>query len=38
VRLGTAEEQADAILFLAFDAAAFVDGVVLPADDTWAAV
>ncbi|WP_326574398.1 glucose 1-dehydrogenase [Streptomyces sp. NBC_00481] len=37
-RLGTAEEQADAILFLASDAAAFVNGVILPVDDAWAAV
>ncbi|WP_320777765.1 SDR family NAD(P)-dependent oxidoreductase [Streptomyces sp. CRN 30] len=37
-RLGTAEEQADAILYLASDAAAFVNGVVLPVDDGWAAV
>ncbi|MFF7393570.1 SDR family NAD(P)-dependent oxidoreductase [Streptomyces scabiei] len=37
-RLGTAEEQADAIVFLASDAAAFVNGVVLPVDDAWAAV
>ncbi|MBZ3905355.1 MULTISPECIES: SDR family NAD(P)-dependent oxidoreductase [Streptomyces] len=37
-RFGTAEEQADAILFLASDAAAFVNGVVLPVDDAWAAV
>ncbi|GAA2259532.1 3-ketoacyl-ACP reductase [Streptomyces ruber] len=37
-RLGTAEEQADAILWLASDAAAFVNGAVLPVDDGWAAV
>ncbi|WP_157878199.1 SDR family oxidoreductase, partial [Streptomyces torulosus] len=37
-RLGTAEEQADAIFFLASDAAAFVNGVVLPVDDAWSAV
>ncbi|MGJ5949148.1 SDR family NAD(P)-dependent oxidoreductase [Streptomyces neyagawaensis] len=37
-RLGTAEEQADTILFLASDAAAFVNGVVLPVDDAWSAV
>jgi NAD(P)-dependent dehydrogenase (short-subunit alcohol dehydrogenase family) len=37
-RLGTAEEQADAIVFLASDAAAFINGAVLPVDDGWAAV
>ncbi|WP_030606878.1 SDR family NAD(P)-dependent oxidoreductase [Streptomyces sclerotialus] len=37
-RLGSAEEQADAIVFLASDAAAFVNGAVLPVDDGWAAV
>ncbi|MFJ4616592.1 SDR family NAD(P)-dependent oxidoreductase [Streptomyces sp. NPDC088812] len=37
-RLGTAEEQAAAIVFLASDAAAFVNGVVLPVDDGWSAV
>lgn len=37
-RMGSAEEQADAIVFLASDAAAFVNGAVLPVDDGWAAV
>jgi NAD(P)-dependent dehydrogenase (short-subunit alcohol dehydrogenase family) len=37
-RLGSAEEQASAIVFLASDAAAFVNGVVLPVDDAWSAV
>jgi NAD(P)-dependent dehydrogenase (short-subunit alcohol dehydrogenase family) len=37
-RRGSAEEQAAAIVFLASDAASFVNGAVLPADDGWAAV
>lgn len=37
-RLGSAEEQADAILYLASDSASFVNGVVLPVDDGWSAV
>ncbi|MER7687145.1 SDR family oxidoreductase [Streptomyces sp. NPDC097610] len=37
-RKGSAEEQADAIVYLASDAASFVNGAVLPVDDGWAAV
>ncbi|GAA1149656.1 SDR family oxidoreductase [Streptomyces hebeiensis] len=37
-RMGTAEEQAAAIVFLASDAASFVNGAILPVDDAWAAV
>ncbi|MFE1960273.1 SDR family NAD(P)-dependent oxidoreductase [Streptomyces sp. NPDC059479] len=37
-RIGSAEEQAAAILFLASDAAAFINGAILPVDDGWAAV
>lgn len=37
-RLGSAEEQAAAMVFLASDAAAFVNGAILPVDDGWAAV
>jgi NAD(P)-dependent dehydrogenase (short-subunit alcohol dehydrogenase family) len=37
-RLGSAEEQAAAIVFLASDAASFVNGAILPVDDGWAAV
>lgn len=37
-RMGTAEEQAAALVFLASDEAAFVNGAVLPVDDGWAAV
>ncbi|MEU6113437.1 glucose 1-dehydrogenase [Streptomyces sp. NPDC047117] len=37
-RLGSAEEQADALVFLASDAAAFINGAVLPVDDAWSAV
>ncbi|MFC7886198.1 SDR family NAD(P)-dependent oxidoreductase [Streptomyces sp. NPDC057376] len=37
-RLGSADEQADAIVYLASDAASFVNGVVLPVDDAWSAV
>ncbi|MET9557244.1 SDR family oxidoreductase [Streptomyces sp. NPDC006645] len=37
-RLGSADEQAAAILWLASDQAAFVNGAVLPVDDGWSAV
>ncbi|MGY1439368.1 SDR family NAD(P)-dependent oxidoreductase [Streptomyces reniochalinae] len=37
-RLGTAEEQAAALVYLASDAASFVNGAVLPVDDGWSAV
>ncbi|MGO4750411.1 SDR family NAD(P)-dependent oxidoreductase [Streptomyces sp. 2MCAF27] len=37
-RLGSAEEQAAAIVFLASDDASFVNGAVLAVDDGWAAV
>ncbi|MEU5836925.1 SDR family oxidoreductase [Streptomyces diacarni] len=37
-RLGTAEEQAAALVHLASDAASFVNGAVLPVDDGWSAV
>lgn len=37
-RLGTAEEQAAALVFLASDAASFVNGAILPVDDGWSAV
>jgi NAD(P)-dependent dehydrogenase (short-subunit alcohol dehydrogenase family) len=37
-RLANANEQAAAIVFLASDAAANINGVVLPVDDGWAAV
>ncbi|MFG2225154.1 SDR family NAD(P)-dependent oxidoreductase [Streptomyces sp. NPDC048644] len=37
-RLGSAEEQAAALVFLASDAAAFINGAILPVDDGWAAV
>ncbi|MET8978042.1 SDR family oxidoreductase [Streptomyces sp. NPDC004539] len=37
-RRGSAEEQAEAIVFLASDASSFVNGAVLPVDDAWAAV
>ncbi|NLU68849.1 SDR family oxidoreductase [Streptomyces sp. HNM0574] len=37
-RLGSADEQAAAIVFLASDAASFVNGAVLPVDDGWSAV
>lgn len=37
-RYGSSEEQAAAIVFLASDAASFVNGAVLPVDDGWAAV
>ncbi|WP_416968718.1 SDR family NAD(P)-dependent oxidoreductase [Streptomyces sp. 4F14] len=37
-RRGSAREQAAAIVFLASDAASFVNGAVLPVDDAWSAV
>lgn len=37
-RVGSAEEQATALLFLASDAASFVNGAILPVDDGWSAV
>lgn len=37
-RIATAEEQAAAVVFLASDAAANVNGVVLPVDNGWSAV
>jgi NAD(P)-dependent dehydrogenase (short-subunit alcohol dehydrogenase family) len=37
-RIATAVEQAAAIVFLASDAAAFINGAVLPVDDGWGAV
>ncbi|WP_424571105.1 SDR family NAD(P)-dependent oxidoreductase [Streptomyces sp. CH-036] len=37
-RLGSADEQAAAIVWLASDAASFVNGAVLPVDDGWSAV
>ncbi|MEV1048293.1 SDR family oxidoreductase [Streptomyces sp. NPDC049916] len=37
-RVGSAEEQAAAIVWLASDAASFVNGAVLPVDDGWSAV
>ncbi|MGW5331276.1 SDR family NAD(P)-dependent oxidoreductase [Streptomyces bauhiniae] len=37
-RAGTAAEQAAAIVWLASDAASFVNGAVLPVDDGWSAV
>lgn len=37
-RIATPEQQAAAILFLASDAASNINGVILPADDGWAAV
>ncbi|MGW3566096.1 SDR family NAD(P)-dependent oxidoreductase [Streptomyces sp. NPDC000941] len=37
-RHGTAEEQAVTLVFLASDAASFINGAVLPVDDGWAAV
>ncbi len=37
-RLGSADEQAAAIVWLASEAASFVNGAVLPVDDGWSAV
>ncbi|MFG2596913.1 SDR family NAD(P)-dependent oxidoreductase [Streptomyces sp. NPDC048462] len=37
-RLGSAAEQAAAIVWLASDAASFVNGAILPVDDGWSAV
>lgn len=37
-RMGTAEEQASAIVFLASDAAVNINGTILAVDDGWAAV
>ncbi|MER8265402.1 SDR family oxidoreductase [Streptomyces griseus] len=37
-RVGSADEQAAAIVWLASDAASFVNGAVLPVDDGWSAV
>ncbi|UZI33379.1 SDR family oxidoreductase [Streptomyces sp. CA-278952] len=37
-RIGSAREQAAAIVWLASDAASFVNGAVLPVDDGWSAV
>ncbi|MEU3703654.1 SDR family oxidoreductase [Streptomyces anulatus] len=37
-RIGSADEQAAAIVWLASDAASFVNGAVLPVDDGWSAV
>jgi NAD(P)-dependent dehydrogenase (short-subunit alcohol dehydrogenase family) len=37
-RMGSAEEQAAALVFLASDDAAFINGAILPVDDGWAAV
>lgn len=37
-RRGSADEQADAIVYLASDHASFINGAVVPVDDGWAAV
>lgn len=37
-RIGSADEQAAAIVWLASGAASFVNGAVLPVDDGWSAV